>query len=217
MVVITVRHQAHSKLTPAPRPQWSLKLPIKHYRTNLNSAQVKNTPQSLSGVEATMGHFLAKVCQVWNCWMIYFPKLAKSTMFSSLDAKNVFWQIPLEENSPCLTTFITPLDGYCFKRLPSGIISALEVFNKRCLHGHDGMVVDMDHRKFMTRDIKRSWRPRASGLRLNKDKCQLNQTELNFLGKVVTKDGIAPSPVCEGHYNKWNHPKMLAKWDVWNG
>ncbi|KAK3514303.1 hypothetical protein QTP70_013114 [Hemibagrus guttatus] len=35
---------------------------------------------------------------------------------------------------------------------------------------------------------------RASGLRLNKDKCQLSQPELNFLGQVVTKDGIATSP-----------------------
>lgn len=33
----------------------------------------------------------------------------------------------------------------------------------------------------------------AAGLRLNKDKCRLSQKELNFLGQVVTKDGIAPN------------------------
>ncbi|KAI4885248.1 hypothetical protein NFI96_018850, partial [Prochilodus magdalenae] len=37
------------------------------------------------------------------------PKLAKGTVFSSLDAESGFWQIPLEENSARLTTFITPL------------------------------------------------------------------------------------------------------------
>ncbi|RXN04032.1 multidrug resistance-associated 1 [Labeo rohita] len=35
---------------------------------------------------------------------------------------------------------------------------------------------------------------RASGLRLNKEKCRFSQPELNFLGQVVTKQGIAPNP-----------------------
>lgn len=56
------------------------------------------------------------------------PKLAKSTVFSSLDAESGFWQIPLEEHSARLTTFITPLGRYCFKRLPFGITSAPEIF-----------------------------------------------------------------------------------------
>ncbi|RXN15927.1 putative protein K02A2.6-like isoform X1 [Labeo rohita] len=34
----------------------------------------------------------------------------------------------------------------------------------------------------------------ASGLRLNKEKCRFSQPELNFLGQVVTKQGIAPNP-----------------------
>lgn len=34
----------------------------------------------------------------------------------------------------------------------------------------------------------------ASGLRLNKGKCRFSQPELNFLGQVVTRQGIAPSP-----------------------
>ncbi|KAI2646921.1 hypothetical protein H4Q32_027367 [Labeo rohita] len=75
------------------------------------------------------------------------PKLAKSTVFSSLDAESGFWQIPLEEYSARLTTFITPLGRYCFKRLPFGITSAPEIFQQKMsemLHGHDGTVVYMD-------------------------------------------------------------------------
>lgn len=75
------------------------------------------------------------------------PKLAKSTVFSSLDAESGFWQITLEEYSACLTTFITPLGRYCFKRLPFGITSAPEIFQRKMselLHGHDGTVVYMD-------------------------------------------------------------------------
>ncbi|KAL7846655.1 hypothetical protein SRHO_G00216350 [Serrasalmus rhombeus] len=132
------------------------------------------------------------------------PKLAKSTVFSSLDAESGFWQIPLEENSARLTTFITPLGRYCFKRLPFGITSAPEIFQRKMselLHGHKGTVVYMDDilvfgetQEIHDQRLKQVMETiTAAGLRLNKDKCRLSQPELNFLGQVVTKDGIAPN------------------------
>ncbi|KAL6490170.1 hypothetical protein MHYP_G00005150 [Metynnis hypsauchen] len=130
------------------------------------------------------------------------PMLAKSTVFSSLDAESGFWQIPLEENSARLTTFITPLGRYCFKRLPFGITSAPEIFQRKMselLHGHEGTVVYMDDilvfgetQEIHDQRLKQVMETiTAAGLRLNKDKCRLSQPELNFLGQVVTKDGIA--------------------------
>lgn len=63
------------------------------------------------------------------------PKLAKSTVFSSLDAESGFWQIPLEEHSARLTTFITPLGRYCFKLKLKCFLSAalqhLKSFNEK--------------------------------------------------------------------------------------
>lgn len=38
-------------------------------------------------------------------------RLAKSTVFTKLDASSGFWQIPLEDDSAKLTTFITPFEG----------------------------------------------------------------------------------------------------------
>ena len=133
------------------------------------------------------------------------PKLAKSTVFSSLDAESGFWQIPLKEDSARLTTFITPLGRYCFKRLPFGITSAPEIFQRKMselLQGHDGTVVYMDDilvfgetQEIHDQRLKRVMETiQASGLRLNKEKCRFNKPELDFLGQVVTKDGIAPSP-----------------------
>lgn len=97
------------------------------------------------------------------------PKLAKSTVFSSLDAESGFWQIALEENSACLTTFITPLSRYCFKRLPFGITSAPEIFQRKMselLHGHEGTVVYMDDilifgetQESHDQRLNGSWRP----------------------------------------------------------
>ena len=68
-------------------------------------------------------------------------KLAGGCVFSSLDAASGYYQIPLDGNSRKLTTFMTPQGRYCFKRLPFGITSASEIFQRKMtdmLHGLDG-------------------------------------------------------------------------------
>lgn len=77
-----------------------------------------------------------------------FPKvdetlaqLMGAKAFSKLDANSGFWQIPLSERSQLLTMFITPMGRYCFNKLPFGISSAPEHFQKRMsriLSGPDG-------------------------------------------------------------------------------
>ena len=51
-----------------------------------------------------------------------------ATVFSKLDANCGFLQIPLEEQSRSLTTFITLFGCYCFNKLPFGISSVPEHF-----------------------------------------------------------------------------------------
>ena len=58
-------------------------------------------------------------------------RLAGATVFSSLDAASGFYQIPLHEDSQELTTFITPMGRYCYRRLPFGITSAPEIFMRK--------------------------------------------------------------------------------------
>lgn len=75
-------------------------------------------------------------------------KLSGATVFSSLDAASGFWQIPLHPDSCKLTTFITPFGRYCFKRLPFGISSAPEIFQRKMLEilqGLDSVEVFMDN------------------------------------------------------------------------
>jgi hypothetical protein len=57
--------------------------------------------------------------------------LTGATVFSKLDCNSSFFQIPLTPACMKLTTFITPFGRFCFRRLPQGLSSASEEFQKR--------------------------------------------------------------------------------------
>ncbi|XP_072035931.1 uncharacterized protein [Amphiura filiformis] len=59
------------------------------------------------------------------------PKLAKARIFSVLDAKDGFWQVKLDKESSLLTTFGTPFGRYRWLRMPFGIATAPEEFQRR--------------------------------------------------------------------------------------
>ena len=74
-------------------------------------------------------------------------ELADSKIFSKLDCKSGFWQIPLIAESQKLTTFVTPFGRYCFLRLPFSISSASEIFQRamnEILAGIEGVICHMD-------------------------------------------------------------------------
>ena len=73
--------------------------------------------------------------------------LSGKKIFSIVDEKDGFWQVRLDEESSHLCTFNTPFGRYRFKRMPFGISSAPEVFQKKneALFGDiDGVEVIFD-------------------------------------------------------------------------
>ena len=57
-------------------------------------------------------------------------KLSGSRHFSLLDARSGYWQIKLSDESSYLTTFSTPFGRYHYLRMPFGINSAQDVFQR---------------------------------------------------------------------------------------
>ena len=132
-------------------------------------------------------------------------RLQGATVFSCLDAASGFYQIPLEENSQDLTTFITPFGRYCFRRLPFGITSAPEIFMRKMLEvleGLEGVFVYMDDILVFGKDtIEHDGRLSKvletldhAGLQLNQEKCLYRKSELKFLGHLFSKKGIRADP-----------------------
>ena len=130
-------------------------------------------------------------------------RLSGAKYFSKVDANSGFWQVPLDEESQLLTTFHTPFGRYCYTRLPFGICSAQEVFHKRIqelFSDLPGVETDIDdiliwgtteqeHNERLENVFKKC---EEINLTLNKDKCELNKSEITYIGHRITADGVKP-------------------------
>ena len=131
------------------------------------------------------------------------PNLVGAKYFTTLDAASGFWQIPLHEDSQLLTTFITPFGRYAFKRLPFGINSAPEIFQRKMvelLTGLEGVEVIIDdilvHGKSLEQHDQRLAKVlnviNEAGLRLNDEKCHYRQKEVTYFGHCIGENGVRP-------------------------
>ncbi|CAJ1049307.1 uncharacterized protein K02A2.6-like [Xyrichtys novacula] len=130
-------------------------------------------------------------------------RMPNAKYFSVLDANKGFWQIRLDEESSKLCTFNTPLGRYRFLRLPFGISSASEVFQRaiaQMIEGLEGVVniiddllvwgdsvAQHDHRLRLLLQ-----RAKENNLKLNRDKCKIRTTEIKYIGHKLSASGLKP-------------------------
>ena len=140
------------------------------------------------------------------------PRLRKAKVYSVLDAKDGFYHVKLDTASSYLTTFWTPFGRYRYKRLPFGISSAPEEFQRRqheALEGLSGteVIADdilvygsgdcmeeaiLDHDKNLTAVLERA---RQINMKFNKNKLKFRVTDVPYMGHLLTSDGLAPDPM----------------------
>lgn len=132
-------------------------------------------------------------------------KIHSAKFFTTLDAACGFWQISLDEASSHLCTMSTPFGRFRFLRMPFGISSAPEVF-QRSMHqvfsGLQGVEVVMDdiliwgktkddHDYNLKQVLQRC---QEANLKLNLRKCRFLRTEVKYLGFLLTEHGVKIDP-----------------------
>ena len=131
-------------------------------------------------------------------------RLHGSKYFSTLDANMGFFQIKLSEKSSYLTTFNSPFGRYRYLRMPMGAKCSSEVFQRAMMTAFEGIegveiVVDdiLIHGSTMSIHNQRVKqvldRCREINLKLNRSKCRIGMSEVNYVGHRITGDGLKPT------------------------
>ncbi|XP_046142800.1 uncharacterized protein K02A2.6-like [Osmia bicornis bicornis] len=130
-------------------------------------------------------------------------RLAGKEVYSVLDMKDGFHQVQLTEKSSEVCTFITPFGKYKYTRLPFGLSTAPEVFQRvnTIIFGDiegvgiyfDDLIIaaknEKDHDKIMQLVLERA---NKCNVRFNKNKLQYKTNEVKYLGFIFNKDGVKP-------------------------
>ena len=132
--------------------------------------------------------------------------LTNSTMFSKLDIKWAYHQIELDQESLEITTFVTHKGLYRYTRLLFGVSCAPEMYQtvmqnvlQECEGVHnimDDIVVHgssaEEHNERLSKVVKIL---AEKGLKLNREKCQLYMSKIEFMGHVLSSRGVGPADV----------------------
>ena len=146
--------------------------------------------------------------------------LAGSCWFSTLDLKAGYWQVGIHEKDKEKTAFSTGSGLYQFNVMPFGLCNAPATFErlmdlvlrgftwKTCLvYLDDVMVVGRNFEEHL-KNLKDVFsRIKSANLKLNPKKCSLFQNQVEFLGHVVSQDGIQTDHRKTEAIRNWPKPR----------
>ena len=133
-------------------------------------------------------------------------QLSGKYLFSTFDAHRGYWQIPVSDDSRPKTAFATHEGLYEFRVMPFGLCNAPATFQRlmqRILSGMNSFCnVYIDDILIFSRNpeehqehLEQVFRCLEQyGLKLHPDKCQLARAEVEYLGHIVSGEGIRPNP-----------------------
>ena len=125
-------------------------------------------------------------------------------MFSVLDIKQAYHQVPIAKESQSYLTINTHIGLLAFKRLPNGIHSGPAIFQRimdnllldipKAVSRLDDILVagtdEEDHLHTLSLVLERLLN---AGFRLNKAKCKFFQSSVVYLGHVIDGEGLQPT------------------------
>ena len=131
-------------------------------------------------------------------------EIPKAKYFTVVDAREAFYHIPLESRSSYLTTFGTPFGRYRYLRMPMGLCSSSDVYQRaieQLLEGLPCHVImddilitgstEPEHDKNLHSVLERL---REINLKLSARKCVYKKSEVLYIGHVLSEQGLKPDP-----------------------
>ena len=146
--------------------------------------------------------------------------LAGSQWFTTLDLISGYWQVEMNEKDKEKTAFCTPCGLYEFNVMPFGLCNAPATFQrlmelvlaglqwKSCLVYLDDVIIVgrtfSEHLCNLTEVLSRI---REAGLKLKPAKCTFCSLQVDFLGHIVSRDGVHPDPGKVEKVANWPRPQ----------
>lgn len=132
-------------------------------------------------------------------------QLHGSKVFSTLDLKSGYWQVPVAEQDRQKTAFITKYGLFQWTCMPFGLCNAPATFQRLmdavlrglkwecCLVYLDDVIIYSRSVEEHAEHLKKVFGAIAkAGLKLNASKCKFALHELTYLGHTITEEGIRP-------------------------
>ena len=127
--------------------------------------------------------------------------LCDDQYFTKIGLVKGYWQIPVEEESKPMTSFLTHNGSYQFRMMPFGLVNSGATFNnmmRKLLKGCNdvdnhvddilGHTVSWDSHLQMLRNV--FTRIRKAGLTVRPTKCYIGYKTFDFTGHVVGEGGV---------------------------
>ena len=135
-------------------------------------------------------------------------QLGESRFFSTLDLASGFWQIKVHPDSQEKTAFVAPQDLFEFKVMPFGLSAVFQRLMQQVLMGlnppqgpyfvsvyiDDVLVFSKTFKEHLQHLRQVIDRLEKAGLKLKPSKCHFARKEVEYLGHVITSQGVKTNP-----------------------
>ena len=150
--------------------------------------------------------------------------LSGAQWFSTLDLCSGYWQVEHEPEDKPKTAFATKRGLYQFRVMPFGLCNAPDTFERLmetvlsglqwdiCLIYLDDIIVIAKSFDEMLQNLETVFnRLSSAGLKLKAKKCHIFAEQVEFLGHIISTQGIATDPKKVEIVKEWKEPSNITE------